>query len=95
MLTRGEEGDKLPEPLQVPSLSKKAAPRRVSGKSIPRKTSGPLTPSRRVSSNGTAASLVSQVTGTTVTDDVPVLETVLADHSDAQSAVEAARHKLS
>jgi hypothetical protein len=76
----------LPEPLKVPSLSKRSGSRRSSGVRTPRRSSGPLTTPRMVSSE-TAS--IQAATGATGEDEV------MSVHADVQDAIEAARQKVS
>ncbi|WWD21038.1 hypothetical protein CI109_105519 [Kwoniella shandongensis] len=77
----------LPDPLNVPSFSKKPGTRRVSGnnRQTPRRSSGPLTTPRTVSAS--QASVTSVATATTV-DDVE-----MSDHPDMRTAMDSTRKK--
>nr|XP_031862275.1 uncharacterized protein CI109_002240 [Kwoniella shandongensis]KAA5529347.1 hypothetical protein CI109_002240 [Kwoniella shandongensis] len=78
----------LPDPLNVPSFSKKPGTRRVSGnnRQTPRRSSGPLTTPRTVSAS--QASVTSVATATTV-DDVE-----MSDHPDMRTAMDSTRKKI-
>ena len=84
--------ERVPDPLPVPSLTKKGTPRK--NPSIPLKTdsprsSGPLTPMRRVSS-AECPSIMSQKTGSTINDEVATV-----DNPSASAAVDSARSNVS
>lgn len=75
----------LPDPLKVPSLSKRPGSRRSSAQQTPRKPSDPLTTPRTVSSGN--VSLVPVVTGTTAD--------YKTEHLDVHAAIEATRQRVS